>query len=170
LEAIAQAPGKAGLQLAHLGLDAVAGVQGVRAGQQKDGEARRGLAVQPRELVLALGSQFDPGDVLEVSDLPVRAGLEDDAGELLGVDQAAEGAHGVLKVLALGDRRLADLPGRHLHVLLAQDPDHVPGRQVPRLRMERWGQKIYLWVARNRFRLVPCHGGVCSLPPSPHRD
>jgi predicted DCC family thiol-disulfide oxidoreductase YuxK len=35
--------------------------------------------------------------------------------------------------------------------------------------MERWGQKAYLWVARNRFRLVPCHGGVCSLPP-PHRD
>jgi predicted DCC family thiol-disulfide oxidoreductase YuxK len=26
------------------------------------------------------------------------------------------------------------------------------------------GQRLYLWVARNRFRLVPCHGGVCSLP------
>lgn len=26
------------------------------------------------------------------------------------------------------------------------------------------GQKLYLWVARNRFRLVPCHGGVCTLP------
>ena len=25
------------------------------------------------------------------------------------------------------------------------------------------GQRIYLWVARNRFRLVPCHGGVCRL-------
>lgn len=29
------------------------------------------------------------------------------------------------------------------------------------------GQKLYLWVARNRFHLVPCHGGVCSLPPRP---
>jgi predicted DCC family thiol-disulfide oxidoreductase YuxK len=28
------------------------------------------------------------------------------------------------------------------------------------------GQRLYLWVARNRFRLVPCHGGVCTLPPS----
>ena len=25
------------------------------------------------------------------------------------------------------------------------------------------GQRMYLWVARNRFRLVPCHGGVCTL-------
>jgi predicted DCC family thiol-disulfide oxidoreductase YuxK len=33
---------------------------------------------------------------------------------------------------------------------------YVPG--VPWL-----GQKLYLWVARNRFRLVPCHGGVCSI-------
>jgi predicted DCC family thiol-disulfide oxidoreductase YuxK len=24
------------------------------------------------------------------------------------------------------------------------------------------GQKIYLWIARNRFQLVPCHGGVCQ--------
>jgi predicted DCC family thiol-disulfide oxidoreductase YuxK len=25
------------------------------------------------------------------------------------------------------------------------------------------GQRLYLWVARNRFRLVPCHGGVCQV-------
>jgi predicted DCC family thiol-disulfide oxidoreductase YuxK len=35
---------------------------------------------------------------------------------------------------------------------------YIPG--VPSL-----GQRLYLWIARNRFRLVPCHGGVCSLPP-----
>lgn len=35
---------------------------------------------------------------------------------------------------------------------------YVPG--IPAL-----GQRIYLWVARNRYRLVPCHNGVCSLPP-----
>jgi predicted DCC family thiol-disulfide oxidoreductase YuxK len=33
---------------------------------------------------------------------------------------------------------------------------YVPG--VPAL-----GQRAYLWVARHRFRLVPCHGGVCTL-------
>jgi predicted DCC family thiol-disulfide oxidoreductase YuxK len=34
---------------------------------------------------------------------------------------------------------------------------YLPG--VPTL-----GQRAYLWVARNRFQLVPCHGGVCTLP------
>lgn len=29
---------------------------------------------------------------------------------------------------------------------------------------ESVGQRMYLWVARNRFRLLPCHGGVCTLP------
>ncbi len=37
---------------------------------------------------------------------------------------------------------------------------YLPG--VPAL-----GQRLYLWVARNRLRLVPCHGGVCTLPPRP---
>ena len=36
---------------------------------------------------------------------------------------------------------------------------YLPG--VPAL-----GQRLYLWVARNRFRLVPCHGGVCAVPPA----
>lgn len=26
------------------------------------------------------------------------------------------------------------------------------------------GQKTYLWIARNRFKLVPCKDGVCELP------
>jgi predicted DCC family thiol-disulfide oxidoreductase YuxK len=34
---------------------------------------------------------------------------------------------------------------------------YLPG--VPEL-----GQKMYLWVAKNRFNLVPCHDGVCQLP------
>jgi predicted DCC family thiol-disulfide oxidoreductase YuxK len=33
---------------------------------------------------------------------------------------------------------------------------YIPG--VPSL-----GQRLYLWIARNRFRLVPCHGGVCNI-------
>jgi predicted DCC family thiol-disulfide oxidoreductase YuxK len=32
--------------------------------------------------------------------------------------------------------------------------------------MATLGQRVYLWIARNRFRLVPCHGGVCTLPHS----
>ena len=29
----------------------------------------------------------------------------------------------------------------------------------------RLGQRLYLWVARNRFRLMPCRDGVCTIPP-----
>jgi hypothetical protein len=31
--------------------------------------------------------------------------------------------------------------------------------------MTRLGQRLYLWVARHRFHLVPCHDGVCTIPP-----
>jgi predicted DCC family thiol-disulfide oxidoreductase YuxK len=34
---------------------------------------------------------------------------------------------------------------------------YIPG--VPWL-----GNRVYLWVAKNRFRLVPCKDGVCQLP------
>ena len=44
--------------------------------------------------------------------------LEDDVVELLGVFQTAERGHGVLEHLAVRRRRLADLAGRHLDVLL----------------------------------------------------
>jgi predicted DCC family thiol-disulfide oxidoreductase YuxK len=30
--------------------------------------------------------------------------------------------------------------------------------------MASLGQRAYLWVARNRLHLVPCHGGVCTMP------
>src|SRR5947207_3292286 len=30
--------------------------------------------------------------------------------------------------------------------------------------MTRLGQKFYLWIARNRFKIVPCEHGVCKLP------
>lgn len=31
----------------------------------------------------------------------------------------------------------------------------------------RLSQKLYLWVARNRFRLAACRDGDCTLPPRP---
>ena len=35
---------------------------------------------------------------------------------------------------------------------------YIPG--IPWL-----GQKVYLWIAKNRFKLVPCKDGVCVIPP-----
>jgi hypothetical protein len=40
---------------------------------------------------------------------------------------------------------------------------YLPG--VPKL-----GQWAYLWVARNRFQLIPCKDGVCTLPQSAPSD
>jgi predicted DCC family thiol-disulfide oxidoreductase YuxK len=31
--------------------------------------------------------------------------------------------------------------------------------------MPRFGQRLYLWIARNRFHLLPCRDGVCTIPP-----
>jgi predicted DCC family thiol-disulfide oxidoreductase YuxK len=46
----------------------------------------------------------------------------------------------------------------HIPLLLLMAPFmYIPG--IPWL-----GQKIYLWVARNRFNLVPCKDGICHLP------
>jgi predicted DCC family thiol-disulfide oxidoreductase YuxK len=28
----------------------------------------------------------------------------------------------------------------------------------------RWGQRLYMWIARNRFQLLPCRDGVCTIP------
>jgi predicted DCC family thiol-disulfide oxidoreductase YuxK len=34
----------------------------------------------------------------------------------------------------------------------------IPG--IPRI-----GQRLYLWIAKNRFNLLPCREGVCTIPP-----
>ena len=31
--------------------------------------------------------------------------------------------------------------------------------------MARLGQRLYLWIAKNRFHLLPCRDGVCTIPP-----
>jgi predicted DCC family thiol-disulfide oxidoreductase YuxK len=49
---------------------------------------------------------------------------------------------------------------RHIPLLAAFTPIlYLPG--VPAI-----GQWAYLWVARHRYQLVPCHNGVCSVPPA----
>ena len=103
---IAQPFREARSQFVHLGFHAIGGVQRIRAGQQVNGESRRRPAVEPAQLVLALGPQVGPADIPEVGDLAVAAGLEDDVGELLGLGQPAEGAQGVLEV------RKRSVPGR----------------------------------------------------------
>ena len=56
-------------------------------------------------------------------------GLDDDVGELLRVDQPAQGIDGQLELLALGDGLLADLAGGDLQVLLGDGRHDVGGRE-----------------------------------------
>ncbi len=57
-------------------------------------------------------------------------GLDNNVGELLGSGEPAQGVDGQLKLLGPGGRRLADLAGRHLQVLLTDGGDHVRDAQV----------------------------------------
>ena len=82
--------------------------------------------------VEGLRAQLDAGHVAEVGDRPAAVGLQDDVRELLGVGEPALGDDGVLEVLAARHGRPAELPGRHLDVLLAQGGDDVPGGHVAR--------------------------------------
>ena len=64
---------------------------------------------------------------------PSAVGAEDDVLELLRLGQPAEGGDGELERLAgCGRRLLAEVAGRHLHVLLADGVGHVAGGQVQR--------------------------------------
>ena len=58
------------------------------------------------------------------------AGLDDDVGELLGIDQPAQGVDGQLELLALGNRLLADLAGGDLQVLLGDGGHDVQRAEV----------------------------------------
>ena len=70
-----------------------------------------------------------PGPPVGPVDL-VLADLDDDVGELLGIDQPAQRVDRQLKLLAGGNRRLADLAGRDLQVLLADGGHDVLGRDA----------------------------------------
>ena len=65
------------------------------------------------------------------------ARLDDDVGELLGIDQPAQRVDRQLELLALGHRLLADLAGGDLDVLLGDGREHVDGAQSERGHLVR---------------------------------
>jgi predicted DCC family thiol-disulfide oxidoreductase YuxK len=91
-------------------------------------------------------------------------------------------------------RETADIPANTAHLdtqkMIEQMHVLTPGRQhaLAGFRAVRWiagriplmwpiypllfipgvarlGQRLYMWVARNRFHLVPCRNGVCTIAP-----
>ncbi len=92
-------------------------------GSRKTAMPTDGLPSMRQRVSMAPGAQLGAAHVAEVGHLAVRAGLEDDAGELLRARLSRPSVLIVYwKSRPFGDRRLADLAGRHLDVLLAQDP------------------------------------------------
>ena len=101
----------------------------------KDPDAGGGHTIQITVDILVPGAEVGPGDIAQADDLPVRAVLDHDIGELFGLNQPAQRAHRVLEIHALDGRLLADLTGRHLDILLAQRLDHVAGSHVARRQL-----------------------------------
>ena len=56
------------LELLHLGVDAVGGLEGVGAGKLKDRQRHRGLAVEGARLVVLLRAELDAGHVAQPDD------------------------------------------------------------------------------------------------------
>ena len=77
--------------------------------------------------VLVLGAELHAADVADPDHPAVAGGPDDDLLELVGVDEPAERAQGDLGLLPWEDRRLPDLAGGDLKVLLAQGPHDVAG-------------------------------------------
>ena len=162
--------GKLRLQLLHLRLDFLGGLQGVRAGQLEHGQRDRRIAVEVAVHVVVLGPQFRAllddlpvlvaldlaDDVAQLDDFALRPGLDDDVVELLFAAQASLGLDHQLKRhgRAGGDRRLPEPAGGDLDVLLADGLDHVGGRHAQGGELLRIEPDAHAVVARAEERHV----------------
>ncbi len=119
------------------------GRQGIRSRPLKDGDRDALATVEPAGHVVALGTEFDPADVGEPDDLAAghvavatgrgRAGLSrlhDHVGKLVGRGESSGRVDRQLEIDAGRGWRLAQLPRRHLHVLLAESANHVDRRHA----------------------------------------
>ena len=128
---VAETVGELFAHLGDFGFDDVGGVERVGIGELEDGQVGDRLAVDHAVGVLVLRPQLDMGHVPDPDEPAVRSLLDDDLLELFRINEAAQGRQSDLGLLALDRRRLSDLAGRHLEVLLPNRGDDVAGRHVP---------------------------------------
>ena len=144
---------KSTFEQGHLVPDSLGGGQGIRSGllEERDGDPL--LAVEPAADVVAAGPQLGPADVAETDDRLPRGGqvvpwadatggdsrsarrerargLHDHVLEGRRIGEPPGRGHRHLKVEAEGGRWLADPPGGHLDILLAQGPNDIGGREA----------------------------------------
>ena len=105
----------------------------------KDADGAVRLAIEFAVHAVIAGRQLDPRHVAHARDLAFHPALDHDVAELLFIQQPPLRIHGQLEWDAAGHRRLANDPGGHLDVLLADRIDHVAGGEAVRrdlLRVE----------------------------------
>src|SRR5437868_1752842 len=97
------------LEVQHLGVNRVGGGDGVGAGELKDRDADRRLAIECAAAAVVGCAELDSRDVAQISHSSVIADLDDDRRKLLRIGQPALRGDGVLKLARLcRQRRSAD--------------------------------------------------------------
>ena len=93
---------------------------------------RGGAAVQRAGKRIALGANFDSADIAQPHDLAARPALDDDGGELCGIDQPPLRINDILKFRSCRRRRLADDARRDLLVLFLDRLHYIRAREPER--------------------------------------
>ena len=129
--------GKVFRQLLHLGLDPVAGFQGVGAGCQPDCHAAHRFALVEGLDVVVFGADLALGHILQPDRGAVAVGAQDDGIELLRGLQQGAGGDGGVQLLPLRGGGAAELAGGDLGVLGLQRRNHIVGGQVVVVQLGR---------------------------------
>src|ERR1051326_750123 len=91
----------------------------VSIGELRDADAdRRLMSVELEIGAVVLGAELDVAHVFELDQSAIGCGAHDDIGKLIGIGKPADRANANLIILAVGRRRLAELAGSNLQVLL----------------------------------------------------
>ncbi len=120
-------------QILHDMIDVVGDRERVRAGLQEDADQRCRLAADATDEFVVFRPQFDARNIAETKRRAVRIGAHDDVLEFAHIGKAALGGDRVHQLLVAAVRRLPDLAGGELRVLLGDRARQVAGRQ-PQLR------------------------------------
>ncbi len=107
--------------------------QRVRSGQLEHADADRALVVEIAVEIIVERTEFDPRDIAQIGQPPLRIALDDDRTEFVRGRQPPLGLHAQFKGGAGGTiRRLADGPGGNLDILGADGVHHLVHRHVAR--------------------------------------
>ena len=127
---VGQAFGKLLRERARALPDRLRDAERIGAGGEEDADEGGLVPVVAADEIVVLRAQLDARDVGQAYRRAVGIRADDDLAELLRVGEPALGRDRVDEVLLAADRRLADLAGGELRVLLVDRGGDVAGRQL----------------------------------------